>query len=157
MECAEFRRRLKASAALRTPASLKSRRIQLSSDEEWFSHGLACVGCADYEMACIVRADGVNLSRFPCVHAAHYSLHRCSMHRDGWSCPDTMLVKTRRGFGLPVRNGGSSYIEIQFCPWCGIALSKTPVSGKGAGRKAVSQRGAELRRTSRKTARRTRR
>ena len=25
-------------------------------------------------------------------------------------------------YGLPVKDGGNSYIEIQYCPWCGTRL-----------------------------------
>jgi hypothetical protein len=34
-----------------------------------------------------------------------------------------MLIKTKDGnFGIPVRDGGSSYIKIDFCPWCGTKI-----------------------------------
>lgn len=26
-------------------------------------------------------------------------------------------------FGIPIHDGGSSHIEIKFCPWCGTELS----------------------------------
>jgi len=34
-------------------------------------------------------------------------------------CPDILVIRTTRGYGLPIRDGGSSYVEIMFCPWCG--------------------------------------
>lgn len=27
-------------------------------------------------------------------------------------------------YGIPIHDGGSSYIKIKFCPWCGKKLNK---------------------------------
>lgn len=27
--------------------------------------------------------------------------------------------KSRRSYGIPIHDGGSSYIRIRYCPWCG--------------------------------------
>lgn len=32
------------------------------------------------------------------------------------------LVRTEEGFGIPVRDGGNSYIQIDYCPWCGVEI-----------------------------------
>lgn len=47
----------------------------------------------------------------------------CPDHGDNWlDCPDYVVAKVKDRFGLPVRDGGSSYIAIDFCPWCGSRL-----------------------------------
>lgn len=46
--------------------------------------------------------------------------HRCG--QDG--CPVALVVRWSDGtYGLPVRDGGSSIVEIACCPWCGTALA----------------------------------
>ena len=48
--------------------------------------------------------------------------HKCETH-DPFDCPDKVVVRVTdtegRGYGLPVHDGGSSYIRINYCPWCG--------------------------------------
>lgn len=34
-------------------------------------------------------------------------------------CPDVVIEQYKNDVGLPVKDGGSSYIKINFCPWCG--------------------------------------
>ena len=94
------------------------------SDEymEWSEHLHECSECGDWYQLMQVEERGVDVSAFPCVHVAYYSTTPCDVHADAWECPDMTLVKTGRGFGIPVRDGGSSSIEIQFCPWCGTKL-----------------------------------
>ncbi len=45
--------------------------------------------------------------------------HTCQQHESPWDC-DTLLIQTSCGdIGIPIRDGGSSYVVIKFCPWCG--------------------------------------
>jgi len=39
-------------------------------------------------------------------------------------CPDATLIRiqSKGKFGIPVRDGGSSFIAIDYCPWCGMKL-----------------------------------
>jgi hypothetical protein len=40
--------------------------------------------------------------------------------------PDAIIRfhKTTKDYGIPIHDGGSSFIEIEFCPWCGTKLKK---------------------------------
>ena len=49
----------------------------------------------------------------------------CDTHDDPFDCPDAVIIRTASGFGLPIHDGGSSYIEVDFCPWCGGKLADT--------------------------------
>jgi hypothetical protein len=49
---------------------------------------------------------------------------KCGMHEDRYDCPDALINTVRGGYGLIVHDGGSSVIEIGFCPWCGSKLPK---------------------------------
>ena len=46
----------------------------------------------------------------------------CATHESRYACPDAMIATVRGGYGLIVHDGGSSVIEIRFCPWCGAPL-----------------------------------
>lgn len=89
----------------------------------WHTHGLECKSCSHWDLLNQVRSRGIDVATYPCVHVAYHSTHTCSMHSDPWECPDMILVRTHKGFGIPIRDGGSSFIQIEFCPWCGIDLS----------------------------------
>ncbi len=52
-----------------------------------------------------------------------HTKHDCVIHKHAWQCPDVTIIKYKKGFGIPVRDGGSSFILIQYCPWCGKKLS----------------------------------
>jgi len=34
-----------------------------------------------------------------------------------------VYIKHQKDYGIPIHDGGSSYIQITFCPWCGTKLS----------------------------------
>jgi len=38
------------------------------------------------------------------------------------NCPDVLIHRLGDGFGLHIKDGGISVIEINFCPWCGANL-----------------------------------
>ena len=53
----------------------------------------------------------------------YYSIFNCKIHGDAYECPDVMIVKEEsKIYGIPIHDGGTSYITIDFCPWCGIKL-----------------------------------
>jgi len=48
----------------------------------------------------------------------------CPEHQDPFDCPDALLYYHQRfdEYGLIVHDGGSSWVCIKHCPWCGKAL-----------------------------------
>jgi hypothetical protein len=44
-----------------------------------------------------------------------------------WDCPDNLVtyVPYKDEYGIIIHDGGSSYIEIKFCPWCGAKLPES--------------------------------
>lgn len=54
---------------------------------------------------------------------------RCDQHSDPFECPDNLVIffADRNEYGLIVHDGGSSFVRIQFCPWCGVGLEKPKV------------------------------
>ena len=53
----------------------------------------------------------------------------CDIHATPEECPDC-IVRFYRGsslFGIPIHDGGSSFIAIRHCPWCGADLGSLGV------------------------------
>ncbi|CAM3289965.1 hypothetical protein STSO111631_12460 [Stackebrandtia soli] len=48
----------------------------------------------------------------------------CWHHDDVWDCPDFLIYYSAKfnEYGIPIRDGGSSYWAISHCPWCGTTL-----------------------------------
>jgi gamma-glutamylcyclotransferase (GGCT)/AIG2-like uncharacterized protein YtfP len=49
---------------------------------------------------------------------------KCDEHPDPFSCPDNLIYHSAQTnqYGLIIHDGGSSFSEIIFCPWCGADL-----------------------------------
>jgi len=47
---------------------------------------------------------------------------KCDDHSNVFECPDALITKSRDEYGLIVHDGGSSYVAISHCPWCGTKL-----------------------------------
>lgn len=63
-------------------------------------------------------------SKFCCESMRYYLNQNCDKH-SVWECPDAIIIRIANGdFGLPIKDGGQSYIKIKFCPWCGEGLKK---------------------------------
>lgn len=59
----------------------------------------------------------------PCCQKMKNQLeHVCEQHPSKINCPDCVVIKTRYGFSLPIKDGGDSGYTIYFCPWCGKSL-----------------------------------
>ena len=54
----------------------------------------------------------------------YWANYVCEQHPNKFECPDNLVTYNEKkgAYGLVVHDGGSSYIAIQFCPWCGAAL-----------------------------------
>ena len=62
-----------------------------------------------------------NLSNgFCCDSMRCHSTLTCTVHDHPRDCPDVLVLwSPGHGAGLPVRDGGASFVIIQYCPWCG--------------------------------------
>jgi hypothetical protein len=50
------------------------------------------------------------------------SKHTCP-HHDQYECPDTLILELKDGtYGLSIKDGGSSFVSIKWCPFCGQKL-----------------------------------
>ena len=66
----------------------------------------------------------------------------CDQHADPFDCPDTVIVyhEPFEEYGVPIRDGGASYLRLSHCPFCG---SKLPESGRDAWFDATEAAGLE--------------
>ena len=51
----------------------------------------------------------------------------CDQHADPFDCPDVLLYYTPKfdEYGIIVHDGGSSFLGIDYCPWCGSKLPES--------------------------------
>jgi hypothetical protein len=59
-----------------------------------------------------------------CEQMKWQMLYTCEEHPDLSDCPDSLIVhlEDTGEFGLRVHDGGTAFIAIRHCPWCGIDL-----------------------------------
>ena len=60
-----------------------------------------------------------------CCDMMAYQLNQsCEQHPDPFDCPDQLIYRSDDGstFGIMVHDGGSSFIQINYCPWCATAV-----------------------------------
>lgn len=67
----------------------------------------------------------MNFAAGACCEAMRSQLNwSCTQHRFASECPDALVGQfgVERRYGLYIHDGGSSFLEIHFCPWCGARL-----------------------------------
>ncbi len=66
-------------------------------------------------------------ARFCCNEMGLSLAHDCGQHADPFDCADTALVYNEvfDEYGMPVRDGGMSYLVVSHCPWCGARLPQS--------------------------------
>lgn len=64
-------------------------------------------------------------TQYCCEKMASDLNQKCQEHPDPFSCPDNLIhhSKQTKQYGLIIHDRGSSFSEINFCPWCGANLS----------------------------------
>lgn len=63
------------------------------------------------------------MTDFCCDDMRVHCTFDCELHKgDPFGCPDAVIGKFFGRYGLLIHDGGSSYLKIEFCPWCGSKL-----------------------------------
>jgi hypothetical protein len=67
----------------------------------------------------------------------------CDQHAGPFECPDGLVIyhEIFDEYGLPVRDGGASYVLISHCPWCGMRL---PESRRDRWFDAMDEKGIDI-------------
>lgn len=58
-----------------------------------------------------------------CDMMEHYLSLKCEDCGD-WDCPDFIVRKANEKIVFPIRDGGSSYVPLNYCPWCGKKVNE---------------------------------
>ena len=66
------------------------------------------------------------MDSYCCEYLKYHIEFKCDIHKDDFECPDKIIIKSEKNkeYGIPIHDGGSSYIKIKFCPFCGEKLKK---------------------------------
>jgi hypothetical protein len=59
-----------------------------------------------------------------CTGMQEHLAHECKDHHNPFDCPDHVMVHIGEDYGIPIHDGGRSYIQVSFCPWCGTKLTR---------------------------------
>ena len=53
--------------------------------------------------------------------------NKCTEHSSPFECPDSLIFYSDvfNEYGLIVHDGGNSWVEIKYCPWCSKKLPKS--------------------------------
>lgn len=63
-----------------------------------------------------------------CDIMRYWSSNHCPVHDSPFECPDWLVYYDEEinTYGLVIHDGGTSYVKIRYCPWCGSALPTEP-------------------------------
>lgn len=66
----------------------------------------------------------INRTSFCCNMMAFHVRNNCDLHDSKYDCPDRIIDTDEKGetFKILIHDGGTSGIEINYCPWCGTRL-----------------------------------
>ena len=91
---------------------------------------------ADWELTEMIRDSGFEIEAHCCTSMRFHLIEQLKEQRQLETDPayinyDSVIVfdQGRDSYGLPIYDGGSSYVRINFCPWCGGLLSMPSGSG----------------------------
>lgn len=112
MNCKEFKKYLTPKSPTLYPHTVHATRKDAHSlhHDKWIRHMFNCQKCTDAYMKCSLQRKRVNVRKYSCVHIP-YHLHS----------EDKYLTYDKRSndVGIVVPDGGSSYIDMKYCFWCG--------------------------------------
>lgn len=76
------------------------------------------------------------MKEFCCEYMDYHANFKCDIHKNPYDCPDNIIIfyEKSNDYGIIIHDGGSSRIEINFCPWCGKKLKYVPNLSKALGK-----------------------
>ena len=62
--------------------------------------------------------------KYCCDNLKFFSTLNCDIHNSKYDCPDVLIDVGKSGADcrIIIHDGGTSGIEINYCPWCGKKL-----------------------------------
>jgi len=80
--------------------------------------------CQTWELIQRTKEAGINYKKFCCIDMAYHlieDIQAKKLPEINYDCVIT-YAKSQKSYGLPIHDGGSSFIRIKYCPWCGTKL-----------------------------------
>lgn len=66
------------------------------------------------------------MTEFCCDWLRTEATRECPDHPDRTECAGTVIHRYPDGWGIPIHDGGTSYVTVRFCPSCGAPLDGPP-------------------------------
>lgn len=72
-----------------------------------------------------IKKAGIDHKKYCCLQMAYYLIEDKVSKNNVVINYDSIITHTskRKEFGIPIHDGGNSFIQINYCPWCGKKLS----------------------------------
>ena len=80
--------------------------------------------CQEWELIQRTKKAGINYKNYCCIMMANYLIEDKKSKGKEEINYDSVMTHYKKGgvFGIPIHDGGSSFIKINYCPWCGTKL-----------------------------------
>lgn len=65
------------------------------------------------------------MASYCCQIMKRFLEFKCEEHDDPHDCGEYIVARFDDEIGIPIRDGGTSFSVIDFCPWCGSKLDPT--------------------------------
>lgn len=82
--------------------------------------------CYEWDITLRVKQAGIKPKNYCCIDMAYHLIEDKKGKSSRKINYDSVIVQTssKKIFGLPIHDGGTSFIKIKYCPWCGSKLKK---------------------------------
>ncbi|MBL7896337.1 MAG: hypothetical protein JNK50_13655 [Bacteroidia bacterium] len=79
--------------------------------------------CTDWVLKQQIKSAGLNPNKYCCLDMGYHLIEAKKTKRKTKINYDTIIITTKsKEFGIPIHDGGTSFIKINYCPWCGHKL-----------------------------------
>lgn len=81
--------------------------------------------CKEWELKRRIKVAGIDYKKYCCVEMAYHLIEdKISKSKEEINY-DSVVTHTSKSkeFRIPIHDGGSSFIQINYCPWCGQKLN----------------------------------
>jgi hypothetical protein len=122
MEVKKFKQLLKIYTKLPLPR-------EVSETEEYAKYINALHNdkeCSELYKRYYIKEAGLNYKKYCCTDMAYQLVEDSKPLAEDEINYDAVMryCKSHKEFGIPIHDGGASYISINYCPWCGTKLKK---------------------------------
>ncbi len=82
--------------------------------------------CSELYKKHYIKEAGLNYKKYCCIDMAYHLVEDAKPLKRDEINYDAVIryCKSHKQFGIPIHDGGASYVSIRYCPWCGSKLKK---------------------------------